>query len=103
MVARRWARYLVPVALVAVVAVGYVIVHHNLAEKSHPTMQANSRKHTTRPRGKYARARFYTVQAGDSLTSIAAKTGVDVNTLEALNPSANPNALQTGQQLRLRR
>jgi peptidoglycan endopeptidase LytE len=102
MVARRWARYLVPVALVAVVAVGYVIVHHNLSEKSHPTVQV-SRKHTSHPRGRYNRARFYTVQPGDSLTSIAVKTGININTLETLNPSANPNALQTGQQLRLRR
>jgi LysM repeat protein len=62
-----------------------------------------SRKHTNHARGRYARARFYTVQAGDSLTSIAAKTGISINTLEVLNPSANPNALQTGQQLRLRR
>jgi LysM repeat protein len=43
------------------------------------------------------------VQAGDNLGSISAKTGVPVNRLEQLNPLLDPNSLQTGQRLRLRR
>ena len=47
-------------------------------------------------------ARTYTVQRGDTLSSIAAKYGVNTSTLIALNGlSANPNALQVGQVLNL--
>jgi LysM repeat protein len=43
------------------------------------------------------------VQAGDSLSSISAKTGISVADLESLNPGIDPNALQTGQRLILHR
>jgi len=43
----------------------------------------------------------YTVQAGDTLSTIAAQTGVDVQTLVELNPDANPQALQAGDELEL--
>jgi LysM repeat protein len=43
------------------------------------------------------------VHGGDSLSGIAVKTGIPLATLEALNPSVPPNALQNGQRLRLRR
>lgn len=49
-----------------------------------------------------AEARTYTVQRGDTLSSIAAKYGVNTSTLIALNGlSANPHALQVGQVLNL--
>lgn len=44
----------------------------------------------------------YTVQAGDTLSSIAQREGVSITTLEQLNPGINPNALAVGQKLRLR-
>jgi LysM repeat protein len=47
-------------------------------------------------------AATYTVVAGDTLSGIAAKTGVPLSKLESLNPGVNPAALQTGQQLKLR-
>ena len=48
---------------------------------------------------------FYVVKPGDTLSTIAAKTGVSMTSLTALNPSlaSSPNSLQTGQRLRLRR
>lgn len=49
-----------------------------------------------------AASRTYTVQKGDTLSSIAAKYGVNTSTLIALNGlSANPDALQVGQVLSL--
>lgn len=50
------------------------------------------------------RKRFYRIRPGDTLSTISVKTGVPVAQLTALNPkvAANPNALQTGQTLRLR-
>ena len=44
------------------------------------------------------------MQPGDTLSSIAQKTGVSVDTLEALNPKlVDPNSLQAAQRLKLRR
>jgi spore germination protein YaaH len=94
---------LAPLALIAVIVGGYLIVHHNLSTKSHAAVTTTAHRHASVPRGKYARQRFYTVQANDSLTSISATTGVNIATLEALNRSIDPNALQPGQRIRIRR
>jgi len=53
--------------------------------------------HTQSPSG----AGTYTVQAGDTLSGISAKTHVPLATLMQLNPGISPNALQVGQTLRL--
>jgi LysM repeat protein len=45
--------------------------------------------------------KFYTVEPGDSLTSIADKTGVSVNKLTQLNPDLDPQALISGQRVKL--
>lgn len=44
----------------------------------------------------------YTVKAGDTLSAIAARTGVSLARLEQLNPGINPDVLTVGQTLRLR-
>jgi LysM repeat protein len=46
--------------------------------------------------------RFYTVKRGDNLGTIAEKTGVSIDELEALNPDVDPQALIAGQRLKLR-
>ncbi len=46
--------------------------------------------------------RFYVVRSGDSLAIIAERTGVPLETLRELNPSLDPQALVTGQRVRLR-
>jgi spore germination protein YaaH len=104
MVARKLAaRVVAPVALAAPIVGGYLIVHHYaVTHHSHPA-QAHHADTARKPRGKYSRARFYRVKSGDNLTRISARTGVSVDRLEVLNPRINPNALQTGQRIRLRR
>lgn len=44
----------------------------------------------------------YTVESGDTLDSIAEKTGIDVDELEVLNPDLDPQALVSGQKIKLR-
>jgi LysM repeat protein len=44
----------------------------------------------------------YVVQNGDTLTSIALKTGVPVARIEALNPGVDPQILISGEKLKLR-
>jgi LysM repeat protein len=45
---------------------------------------------------------FWTVAPGQSFGSVATATGVNMMTLEALNPKISPSSVQPGQRLRLR-
>ena len=45
---------------------------------------------------------FWLVKPGQSFGSIAASTGIDITTLEQLNPNLKPSSLQPGDQVRLR-
>jgi peptidoglycan DL-endopeptidase LytE len=109
MAARKPGRYLAPIALLAIVAAIFLVVHANQPASSHattgseiPRTLAHSPTHSRHSHAAHHR-RVYTVQPGDTLSGIAAKTRVPVATLQALNPGVDPNALQTGQQLRLHR
>ena len=53
-----------------------------------------------RPGGQTAAS--YVVQNGDTLTSIAHKTGVSVVRIQTLNPSVDPQILISGEKLKLR-
>jgi LysM repeat protein len=44
----------------------------------------------------------YVVKTGDTLGSIAEKTGIPVETLQELNPELDPQALVSGQKIKLR-
>lgn len=106
MAGRSRARYLAPIALLAVIAATYLVVHSGLNPKpatttDGPTTHLTPQQQTQRRRT--STARFYVVKPGDNLTAISIKTGVSVGTIEALNAGLDPNSLQTGQRLRLRR
>jgi peptidoglycan DL-endopeptidase LytE len=104
MAVRSSARYLAPIALAATIAGTYVIVHDaTKSKKKTPTSQSAAGPKAKSGAHRKRAARFYTVKPGDSLTAIAVKTKVDLTTLESLNRHVDPNALQTGQRLRLRR
>ena len=104
---RKSARFLAPIALAAAITATYLVVHKGLSHKTKtttthvPSANHPAVKHRGRRGGRPPRV--YVVRPGDSLSTIAAKTGVPLATLEALNPNVNPSALQTGQRLRLRR
>jgi LysM repeat protein len=44
----------------------------------------------------------HTIQPGDTFGNIAARSGLSVQQLQALNPGVNPTSLQAGQLIRLR-
>ena|SRR5687768_14741762 len=46
--------------------------------------------------------KFYTVKTGDTLAAIAEQVGVPVTTLQELNPALDPQALVSGQKIRIR-
>jgi LysM repeat protein len=56
---------------------------------------------TTGPERRLRRA-TYTVKIGDTLGAIAETTGVSVERLQELNPELDPQALVSGQKIKLR-
>lgn len=100
------ARFLAPVALIAAVLATYLVVHasvntnHSTTTSAVLTSTSSTTGHTTSS-PHHPAANVYVVKPGDSLSSISAKTGIPVATLESLNPRADPNALQAGERLTL--
>jgi LysM repeat protein len=104
----KTARFLAPIALAAVGVGVYLIIHSTVGEHSATVVTssstiANGRTHAAhKPR---RTPKFYIVKSGDTLSKISLHVHVPVAELTTLNPSlsSNPNSLQTGQRLRLRR
>ena len=103
MVARKPGRYLAPVALIAVL-VAVILLVRARTDGSHPTTTTPPIAHQTSVSHPAAPAKsFYVIKPGDTLSGISVKTKVSIATLESLNPALNnPNALQTGERIRLR-
>jgi LysM repeat protein len=107
MPARSPARWLAPIALVTAAVAVYAVVAPqggsdgaSTGERTSPSTQerrSTARARTTRAR----RARTYTVRPGDTLSAIAERTGVPLETLTRLNEGVDSQALQTGQRLKL--
>jgi LysM repeat protein len=60
------------------------------------------KKRRARQRRSHVNRSVYVVQTGDTLGGIAAKTGVSVERLQELNPNVDPQALTSGQRLKLK-
>jgi LysM repeat protein len=107
------ARLLAPLALVAAALSIYLVVRSELSGGAEPATTrpaATTTERTTTTsrsggsgRSSSRRPRTYTVRAGDVLSTIAERTGVPLSRLEELNPDVDPQALRTGQKLKLRR
>ena len=102
---RRWTRFAAPVAFLAAVTIGVLVVRSGFESGRHPTKPATTATAKTKTTGgtahRHRRLRTYTVQSGDTLGSIAAKTGTSVGRLEQLNPGVDPTALRVGQGIRV--
>jgi LysM repeat protein len=107
---RRLAHYGAPVLLLAVVTVAVLLIRSGLEAGSTTTATSPGVTQATTPtvatRRRHARpkvaAGYYTVQTGDTFSSISARTGVSIVDLERLNPGISSNALQVGQKLRVK-
>jgi hypothetical protein len=103
MVAKHPGRYLAPVAIIVVAVAVALLVRARLDTHHHPPVSLPAHRQLPASRDVPKAKRFYVIKSGDSLSTISVKTHVPIATLRALNPSIDPNALQTGQRLRLRR
>jgi LysM repeat protein len=100
---RSRLRVLAPLSLIAFGVAFALVVSNSAVDSGHsgPAPAAAS-SGPTAPVNKFAHRRRYTVRSGDTLGAIAEKTGVSVTTLEDLNPGLDPQALVTGQKIKLR-
>ena len=109
---RSPARYLAPLAIVAfLIALAAVVSSAGEEEggasragnaTAKPASSREEASERSRPRRRSTR-RTYTVRPGDTPSTIAERTGVPLEQLEALNPDIDPQQLSPGQRLRLRR
>jgi len=104
------ARYLAPAAFLLAITVAVLLVRAGLEGGGTTTTQTTrarqpqpiaTRSTTTRPKPKPATRRFYTIQSGDTLDTVAAKFGTTTEKLLALNPTIDPHALSIGQKIRI--
>lgn len=68
-----------------------------------PGQRLNLWRQPPKPRPKPLGPLFWTVRPGESFGSISDKTGINIITLEQLNPQLKPATLQPGDRVRLRR
>jgi LysM repeat protein len=103
-----FARYAAPTAFLLAVTVAVLLVRSGLdhggtpqTTTREPVATAATILPTTTTKGVSAR-RYHTVQSGDTFGSVAAKEGISVEALQALNPGVSSNALRVGQRLRVK-
>jgi LysM repeat protein len=108
MARRSPARWLAPLALVAIVLALAEVVIRTLPSSGSSTPSTATTQRTTPAKttttGRRARrraARTYTIRPGDTLSQVAVRTGVSVQRLQELNPRVDAGALHAGQTLRL--
>jgi len=114
---RSPARFLAPLALIAVLIVFLAILTgSNSNNPGSPTTESSSSTTSSTPAKTTASkttvkksaktgatsVRTYTVQVGDTLGSIADKTGIPLERIQTLNPDVDPHAMVAGQKIKLK-
>ena len=106
------ARLLALLALVVAFAIVVFVITQSLSDESGDGSSADrgnrsgqvnvvGRGGHGKPAGQ-GQAAFYVVKPGDTLTTIAEKTGLSVDELQRLNPRIDPRTLISGQRIKLR-
>jgi LysM repeat protein len=109
---RSPARFLAPLFLIAVIVAAVIVVQDGRkgtgGDASTSTTQNGSssttksgKTLTTSKSSKSSKAKTYTVKSGDSLSGVAARTGVSIERIQQLNPKLDAQSLQVGQKIKL--
>jgi LysM repeat protein len=97
-----FARIFAAIALAGAVVLVIAVVAGSLGDSDSSTKSRNGNgghQHKARPK---TTAKTYVVKSGDTLVSIAHRTGVPVAHILALNPEVDPQILIAGETLKLR-
>ena len=99
----RFTRWAAPVAFLAAITIGALVVRAGFHSGGHHHAQTPTTTVSTKKKNPHSHKahRTYTVQSGDTLGEIAAKTGTTVAQLEKLNPGIDPAALPVGKTIRV--
>lgn len=97
-----FARIFAAIALAAAVIVVIVVIASSLGDSDSSSKSGNGNGHSSHKDGRKTTAKTYVVKSGDTLVSIAHRTGVPVVHILALNPEVDPQILIAGQTLKLR-
>jgi LysM repeat protein len=102
---RSWISRILALAALAGAIVAIVIVAKNTDLHSNSDNKGNKKNQVHKEQQKKPRtkAKTYTVQPGDTLTSISHKTGIPIAELQALNPEIDPQILTEGETLKLQK
>jgi hypothetical protein len=98
------ARLLAPLALIVFAIACFIVLSSQQSSGTADTSTTSTKAAATTAAAKTVgptRSK-YTVKPGDSFAAIAEKQGVEVQTLQELNPDIDPRALQPGQKLKLK-
>jgi len=103
-------RFGAPAAFLAAVTIAVLLIKAGLngassnVEPAPPTVQPLTTRQTTTTRARSTgtvAARYYAIQSGDTLGSVAASQNTTVATLLRLNPGIDPQSLHVGQRIRV--
>jgi LysM repeat protein len=107
---RSWIARILALAALAAAIVAIVVVAKNTHLNSDSNnkggaqqSQQHKKKQQQKKKKPRTKAKTYEVQSGDTLISIAHKTGVPVAELQALNPEVDPQILVAGEVLKLQK
>jgi LysM repeat protein len=116
--AHGWQRYAAPAAFLLAVTIAVVLVRAGFeAGRSNNsgatatalpptqtvrTTPAQTTTTTTKKKRPKPTQQFTTVQAGDTFSVIAKRTGVPVATIQQLNPKVSSTTLHIGQRIRIK-
>ena len=101
-------RMLAPLALGAFAVVFLIVVVSSLggdssSKRETPMSEGRSgQQRETSGAPATSQRKTYVVKSGDTLSKIAARTGVEIERLLTLNPTVDPQGLVTGQRIKLR-
>ncbi len=97
------ARISAAIALAVAVVATVVVISGAVGGNSTGNGQTSTARQTKKEPGhRRTGAATYEIQGGDTLTSIAHKTGVSIAEIERLNPETDPQLLIAGETLKLR-
>jgi len=97
-----FARIFAAVALAGAVVVVIVVILGSQRDSDSPTKSGQGNSPASQKSERKTKAKTYVVKSGDTLVSIAHRTGVPVASILALNPEVDPQILIAGQTLKLR-